>query len=203
MNYKVLYNYIVVPFIYILFTITLNGQTKKHKVYFPYTDTCLTVKENKLDANTSSSEINILIFENDSLFATVNYIETNIDTISILQECQKKPFIQILLLGNIECVYFLDANKKALAACYPDGTNYEMQWFYDGKDSMLKQWEMVTINANFNESLSSSDIEYNKEVLVRRIDRNGNPEDFELTIIYFDKNRDGIIEKVVQTMNND
>ena len=66
---------------------------------------------------------------------------------------------------------------------------------------MIKQWEMVTINLEYIEDEEQGVIysSYAKTVLIRRIDRSGLPEDFELRINYWDKDLDGVIEEKVMT----
>jgi len=69
---------------------------------------------------------------------------------------------------------------------------------------MPKQWEMVTINLKYKEDPGQELIysSYDDIVLVRRIDRIGLPEYFELTISYEDKDSDGQIEKVITLERN-
>ena len=193
----------ILTLLFLSTTITL-AQTNKRKVRFPYLEACLTINEIPCDARVPYDLTDILLFENDSLFQKVRWLEINTDTFALPQDCLTQPLLRIELLDDARCIYFLDANKKVLAACYPDETHFEMQWFTNGKNSMLKQWEMVTINLEYIEDPEQELIylSYDETVLVRRIDRSGFPEDFELTITYEDKDSDGHIEKVIAVEEN-
>lgn len=196
-------SFIYIGLLSILIGNTTYSQTAKIKVDLPYLAPCLIINEVPQDYRVPYEKIDLLLFENDSLFSDVSFIEVNNKNFPIPDNCLSKPLFRIELLDHADCVYLLNANKKVLAACYPNESNYEIQWFTDGKNSMLKQWEMVTININydFDESMENIYISYEEVILERRIDRNGNPEDFELRISYLDKNGDGIIERKISKQN--
>jgi len=177
------------------------AQIHKQKVRFPYYEACLNIDEIHLDPRVPYDITDILMFENDSLFQKVRWLEVNTDTFALPQACLTKPLVRIELLDHSECIYLLDVNKKTLAACYPDETHFEVQWLVNGKNSRLKQWEMVSINLEYIEDEEQGVIysSYAKTVLIRRIDRSGLPEDFELRINYWDKDLDGVIEEKVMT----
>ena len=53
----------------------------------------------------------------------------------------------------------------------------------------------VNINYDFDESMENMYISYDDIVLERLIDKDGNTEDFKLSISYIDEDSDGFIER--------
>lgn len=163
---------------------TANKATSRVKLHYMHTNVTI-----KLNPSNNSLQ-NVLLLENDSLFREVHYVKCNNRLFELAKN--KTSFIRIDLYHSVSSFNLENKDHSVLATIYPAINGYEIQWFKNGFNSGLKQWEMVTINANINSDTGKTYFE--KEIMNRAIDRDNIPEDFELEIKYRDKNLDGFID---------
>ncbi len=190
-------SFIYICLLFMFFGNTSYAQPRPSKVYMHYREPALVINEIPKNYRVPYEELDVFLFETDSLFSSVRKIKVNNKVYPIHEYFLLEPIVRIELLDDTKCFYLLDYNKKVVAACYPEESSYEIQWFSNGLNSAIKQWEEVSVNINydFDESMENTFISYEKIVLERRIDKDKNPEDFELSINYIDKDGDGIIER--------
>ncbi len=127
---------------------TAYSQSKLKKVYMPYREAAVVIDEIPKDDRVSYEEVDILLFETDRLFQGIRYVKVNNVCYYIPEHFLCRDMIRFELLDHAKCLYLLDYGKKVKAVCYPNETNFEVQWFTDGINSALLQWEMNTININ-------------------------------------------------------
>ncbi len=170
-----------------------------HEVNFPYYDACLTIDEVPCDPRVPYDNTDFLLFENDSLFSKVRYIEVGTHTIQIPKHCFQKNLVRIELKDHEKCIYLLDEQQNALASVYPNEKSYEIIWFSDSKKFKVKQREIVEFNIEIftNETETKFYYSYNENVFIRRIERLNSNKSFQLKLTYLDKDEDGIIESVL------
>jgi hypothetical protein len=190
-------------FIFLLFSTLTSAQNKKKAIHFPYLETCLIINEIPKDDRVPYEEVDIFLFEVDKLFEGVRYIKVNKVTYFIPENYLSEDMIRIELLDHTKCLYLLDYDKKVKGACYPNEYGYDLQWFTNGLNSAIKQSETMTVNIDyyFDESMENMYIGYDDIVLERLIDKDGNPDDFELSISYLDEDSDGFIERKISKTN--
>lgn len=196
-------SFIYLGLLFMLFGNISYSQAKQNKVYIPYREAALVIDEIPKDDRVPYEEVDIFLFEVDRLFEDVHYIKVNNVTYFIPENYLSEDMIHIELLDHTKCLYLLDYDKKVKGACYPNEYGYDLQWFTNGLNSAIKQSETMTVNINyyFDESMENMYISYDDIVLERLIDKDGNPEDFELSISYLDEDSDGIIESKISKTN--
>lgn len=180
------------------------SQTTKQKVQYSYQNYCAEIdifEERDYEMAT------IHLFENDSLFQKVRKIKINDQYFPLATECSNEKISPLVIYGEVSEFSLTDSNNTVLANCFTDGNNYELQWLSPlPNDNSIIQWEMVQVNMYTNYNIEDDVPNYGfsanedeSSLFTRSIDKTCNPEDFELTIEYFDKNNDGIIDKIVST----
>jgi hypothetical protein len=177
---------------------TISSQKHKRNVDMPYIE-----PHHIIGDKSAEREPYILLFENDSLFQKVRSLGFENRFVSFSDDNKDNTIIRIDLYDFVKHFYLHNKEGKIVGSVFPNETGYELQWFTKGKNSMLKQWEMVDIHIKLLDSFDENGeflrfyevIE--EKVMTRRIDRIGAPEDFELTITYLDKDTDGVIDKII------
>ena len=163
---------------------------KIQKVNFPTYEACLSIDLVPNDPRIPFAIPDILMFENDTLFSNVRWLEIGSNLFAIPLDCLTHPLLQFELMDGAKCVYLLDTNKCALAACYPNESSFKIQWFANGKNSQVIQHEKVIVGIEYLQDMQQEHlmVTYDNPIMVRHIGRTGKPDEFELQITYSDEN---------------